>query len=138
MLFLLDNEGKQDLYTAGHPTLEGRVIFTNANPGDPDAAFIKRNDPIADGVTEIPTLVEAGYLVRTRADADTVQARSGDTTQREAALTSGAQYVSTDYPVPNPDFGTGYFVSLPGAAPARCNPVATPTACRATGLEKLP
>jgi hypothetical protein len=135
VLFLLDNEGKQDVYTAGHPNLEGRVLFTNANPGDPDAAFIKRNDPIADGVTEIPSLVQAGYLVRTRADADTVQARTGDTTQREAALSSGAHYVSTDYPVPNPDFGTGYYVEIPGGEIARCNPFNAPPACNDAALE---
>src|SRR5688572_21872661 len=67
VLFLLDNGGgKRDIYVAGRPSLEGRVLFTNANPGDPDAAFVKRNDPIGD--TDIPGLVEAGYLVRTRAD----------------------------------------------------------------------
>jgi hypothetical protein len=138
VMFLLDNEGKQDTYTAGHPNLEGRVLFTNANPGDPDAAFIKRNNAIADGVTEIPTLVQAGYLVRTRADADTVEARTGDTTTRDAALTSGAQYVSTDYPVPNPDFGTGYYVEIPGGEIARCNPFNAPPACVDAALDHLP
>jgi hypothetical protein len=136
VLFLLDNEGKQSIYTAGHPTLEGRVLFTNADPGDPDAAFIKRNDPIGD--TDIPGLVEAGYLVRTRADADTVQARTGDVTQRDAALASGAQYVSTDYPVPNPDFGTGYSVEIPGPGIGRCNPLNAPVACEDAALEVLP
>jgi hypothetical protein len=138
VLFLLDNEGKQGIYTAGHPSLAGRVLFTNADPGDPDAAFIKRNDPIADGVTEIPSLVQAGYLVRTRADSDTDEARTGDTTMRDAALTSGAQYVSTDYPVPDPDFGTGYFVAIPGGSPARCNPFNAPAGCRDAALERLP
>jgi hypothetical protein len=136
VMFLLDNEGKQDIYTAGHPNLEGRVLFTNADPGDPDAAFVKRNDPIGD--TDIPGLVEAGYLVRTRADADTVQARTGDTTQRDAAIASGAQYVSTDYPVPNPDFGTGYYVEIPGGEIARCNPLNAPPACSDAELERLP
>jgi hypothetical protein len=136
VMFLLDNQGKQGIYTAGHPNLEGRAIFTNADPGDPDAAFIKRNDPISD--TEISTLVQAGYLVRTRADADTVQARTGDTTMRDAAIASGAQYVSTDYPVPNPDFGTGYYVEIPGGHTARCNPFNAPPACDDAALERLP
>ena len=135
VMFLLDNEGKQSIYTAGHPNLEGRVLFTNADPGDPDAAFVKRNDPIGD--TDIPTLVQAGYLVRTRADADTVQSRENDPTQRDAALASGAQYVSTDYPVPNLDF-SDYFVEIPGGEIARCNPLNAPVACTDAALENLP
>jgi len=136
VLFLLDNGGgKRDIYVAGRPSLEGRVLFTNANPGDPDAAFVKRNDPIGD--TDIPGLVEAGYLVRTRADADTVEARINDTVPRDAALASGAQYVSTDYPVPDPDFGTPYFVEIPAGEPGRCNPLNAPAGCRNAALERL-
>jgi hypothetical protein len=52
------------------------MIFTNSTPGDPDAAFVKLNDPFDPA---IPTTVAAGYIVRTRADADTVEARTGDT-----------------------------------------------------------
>jgi len=128
ILFCMDNGGgaRRD-YLDGHPNLQGRVLFTNANPGDPDAAFVKRNDPIGD--LDIADLVAAGYIVRTRADGDTEQARTGDTTQRDAAINSGAQYVSTDYPVPNPAFGTGYFVEIPGDGIARCNPLNAPPDC---------
>jgi hypothetical protein len=137
VMFALDNGGAvRDAYIAGHPSLVGRVLFTDSAPSAPEAAFAKRNDPIA--ALDIPALVAAGYLVRTRTDGDTVQARSGDTTQRDAALASGAQWVSTDYPVENPDFGTGYAVTIPGGAPARCNPLAAPAGCRAVGLENLP
>ena len=86
-----------------------------------EAAFMKRNDPLANP-GDIESLVEQGYMVRTRADADTLPARSGDTTQRDAALSSGAHFVSTDYPVPNLDF-SDYQVTLPGDGIARCNPV---------------
>jgi hypothetical protein len=134
ILFTLDNEGKRVTYRRGHASLEGLPIFTNATPGEPDAAFVKANDPIADAA-RIPDLVRSGYIVRTRADADTLQARSGDTTQREAALASGAQFVSTDYPVPNPAFGTGYQVMIPDGSPGRCNPVNAPAACRSAALE---
>ena len=51
-----------------------------------------------------------------------MQARTNDTTQRDAALSSGAHFISTDYPVPNPDFSE-YQVTLPGGRVARCNPV---------------
>ena len=40
MLFLLDNEPGpvRDAYVAGRPSLEGRVLFTNSLPGEPDVA----------------------------------------------------------------------------------------------------
>lgn len=128
VMFLMDNTGvHRDRYLEGNPSLEGRLMFTSSEPGRPDAAFIKRNDP----VPGIRDLVAQGYLVRTRADADTLQARSGDTTRRDAALASGAQWVSTDYPAPGMSdrWGTDYHVSLPGDAVARCNPVTAPAAC---------
>jgi hypothetical protein len=114
-------------------SLEGRVLFTNSFPGEDDAAFVKLNDPIGDAEL-IPELVRAGYLVRTRADADTVQARTGDTTRRDAAIASGAQFVSSDYPVPDPRFGD-YFVAIPGGMPGRCNPINAPPGCRSEALE---
>ena len=33
VMFLMDNASKRDLYRAGRPSLEGRVLFTNATPG---------------------------------------------------------------------------------------------------------
>jgi hypothetical protein len=137
VMFLMDNGGhERTLYLEGHPNLEDRVLFTNSVPGDPDAAFVKLNNPLGDP-TLIPDVVAAGYLVRTRADADTFNARSGDTTQRDAALASGAHFVSTDYPVPDPDFPSDYSVTIPGGAPARCNPVTAPKRCKSARLEDL-
>ena len=135
VMFLMDNEGSyRASYTAGHPSLEGRVLFTNSDPGRPDAAFLKRNDPTD---PTIPGLVEDGYVVRTRSDADTVQARTNDTTDRDAALASGAQWVSTDYPVPDygATFDTDFFVEIPGGTVARCNPVNAPRSCKSKVLD---
>jgi calcium-dependent phosphoinositide phospholipase C len=135
VLFTLDNEGAvHDAYIAGHPALRGRVIFTTSPPGTPEAAFVKLNDPIADFDT-IRQDVAAGFVVRTRADADTVQARSNDTTMRDMALASGAQWVSTDYPVPDPSIGTGYQVTIPMGAPGRCNPISAARECTPTDIE---
>jgi len=139
VLFALDNGGdKLAAYVAGHPSLSGRVLFTSSPADSPEAAFAKLNDPIGD-FDVIQERVRQGFIVRTRADGDTVQARSGDATQRDAALSSGAQFVSTDYPVPNPDFGTGYMVEIPGGMPARCNPLNTEgVECSAADIEDLP
>jgi hypothetical protein len=135
VLFALDNGGAiRSRYLDGHPSLAGRVMFTDSAPGRPEAAFAKRNQPLG-SEAEIEDLVASGFIVRTRADADTVEARTGDASRRDAALASGAQYVSSDYPVPNPAFGTGYQVMIPGGMPAACNPVNTPRGCRAGALE---
>ena len=134
-MFLMDNDGTyRDSYLNGHPSLQGRVLFTNSTPGQPDAAFVKENDPTGANQARIQDEVRRGYVVRTRADVDTAQARSGDTSMRDAALASGAQWVSTDYPVDGPSqrFGTSYSVRIPGGA--RCTPVApvnAPAPCTA-------
>ncbi|MEO8604585.1 MAG: Ca2+-dependent phosphoinositide-specific phospholipase C [bacterium] len=135
VFFCLDNEGGvRNTYTAEHPGLIGRVMFVSAEPPAAEAGFIKLNDPIAD-FDHIQDVVGRGYIVRTRSDADTVQSRSGDTTMREAALNSGAQFVSTDYPIPDPRFTT-YVVSIPGGSPARCNPISAPAECTAADIER--
>ncbi|MEY2451604.1 MAG: hypothetical protein QOD92_1178 [Acidimicrobiaceae bacterium] len=135
VLFALDNEdGVRDAYVAGHPALQGRVLFTSSPRGTPEAAFLKLNDPIKDETT-IRQAVLDGYIVRTRSDGDTVQARSGDTTMREAALRSGAQWVSTDYEVADAKFGTGYVVAIPGGTPSRCNPVRLAVRCTPADIE---
>ncbi|MCU1371135.1 MAG: putative secreted protein [Ilumatobacteraceae bacterium] len=137
VMFMMDNGGgyRSD-YLNGHPTLEDRVLFTNADPGDPDAAFIKRNDPFD---ASIPGLVQQGYVVRTRSDADTVEARDNNTGPRDAALASGAQWVSTDYEGPGlaVGFTTPYVVEIPGGTVARCNPVNGPPSCDSALLDTI-
>ncbi len=133
-IFTLDHTaGKRDLYRAIHPDTRDRLIFVSAEPPDADAAFIVLNDPIADAA-RIRELVMLGYLVRTRSDADTVEARRGDTTRRDAAFASGAQIVSTDYETVDPRF-PDYVVALPGGGAARCNPVTAPD-CDAAALQE--
>jgi Phosphoinositide phospholipase C, Ca2+-dependent len=126
VVFLMDQRPVGPVYLEGHPALRGRLIFTNAEPGQPDCALTEEND----GSREtIEALVRKGYLVRTRTDADTKQARSNDTTRRDIALASGAQLLSTDYPASEPSPWTAYSVSLPGGGIARCDPVNAPPSC---------
>ena len=98
----MDNAGTyRDTYPTGHPTLEGRVIFTNSDPGRPDAAFIKLNDPIG-RLTDDPVAVAAGYVVRTRADADTYEARANNTTvprRRDRERRAVGEHATTRCPV---------------------------------------
>ncbi len=134
VMFMLDDKGaKRDAYRAEVPDVDDRLVFVDVPPTDPDAAMMVVNDPIGDAA-RIRELVAEGFIVRTRADADTVQARSGDTTMRDAAFASGAQYVSTDYVFPDDRFGTGYVVDLPGDGASRCNPVNAPKRCKNADL----
>lgn len=126
VIFLMDQRNVGPVYLEGHPDLRGRVLFTNAAPGRPDAAFTEENDGTEQ---EIAALVKQGYLVRTRTDADTKEGRSGSTVRRDHAIASGAQILSTDYPKAEPAQWTGYSVSFAGGAMARCNPVARNAAC---------
>jgi hypothetical protein len=95
----------------------------------PGAAIMIVNDPLGDGA-EITRLVKAGYIVRTRADADTREARRGEVARRDAAFASGAQLVSTDYYRPDSAIATDYRVTLPGGGAGRCNPVLVDAECR--------
>ena len=135
-LFALDETPeKVASYRGARRSLEGRVFFVNTDEKSPAAAYLTINDPIAEG-ERIRRDVAAGYLVRTRADADTKEARVNDTKRREAALACGAQYVSTDYLWPDARFAGAYQVRLPGSAAARCNPVRRGADCPAGDLEK--
>jgi hypothetical protein len=137
VLFTFLNGGaERDGYIEGHSSLAGRVMFTTAPVGTAEAAFFNVNDARVDS-SRIAELVAAGYLVRTRADIDTIEARSGDTSLQAAAFASGAQFVSTDYLVPNPAFGTGYVAALPGGSPVRCSPLAERHSCDASRVGLL-
>ena len=126
VIFLMDQQHAGPVYAEGHPSLRGRILFTNALPGASDAAFIEQNSGTRE---EIDALVKQGYLVRTRTDEGTEQARTNDTTRRDLALASGAQMISTDYPSSEPSSWTKFSVGLPHGLAARCNPVNKPAGC---------
>jgi len=132
MLFLLDQKRMGPAYLEGHPSLRGRIMFTNSRPGEPDAAFIEQNE---NDVAQINALVRDGYLIRARTDWDTRQARTNDTGRRDALLSSGAQILSTDYPDSEPAHWTNYKVGFPEKVAARCNPVTAPRDCRSDSLD---
>ncbi len=137
VMFALDNEGDlRNLYVKGHPALKDRLMFVTADePTSAEAAWFKINDPIKD-FDRIRQLVADGFLVRTRADADTRQSRDNDPKQRDRALSSGAQFVSTDYAEPNRRFSE-YCVRLPGGVVARVNPVSGDPAWKQVDIESV-
>jgi Phosphoinositide phospholipase C, Ca2+-dependent len=128
ILFALDESpAKVATYRGERRSLQGRLMFVNTEESSPAAAYLTLNEPRED-YQRIRDVVRSGFLVRTRADADTREARTGDTRRREIALGSGAQYVSTDYMQPDSRFGI-YSVRLPEGAVAVCNPARAAERC---------
>ena len=126
ILAILDEGGEKRRQYAGR--WRERAMFASLPESEEGAAILIVNDPLAE-FERIQRLVRDGFIVRTRADADTREARDGTFGRRDAALASGAQLVSTDYYLPADHFGTGYHVTMPGGGIARCNPVRVSAPC---------
>jgi len=130
--FVLDTPSDvSDRYRAGHPSLKGRPIFGWYDTDQPETSVEIVGDPRTDG-PKIREWVKQGFIVRTRSDADTVEARTNDHARQQAAIDSGAQAVSTDYypGAPTRAWQRGFTVTLPGGAMERCNPVTQPVGCK--------
>lgn len=126
VFLLLDSRTQQEEYVS---LIEGGMeplLFPSLDENDPHTAWLIRPTPKRE---TIRPLVEAGFLVYTRADAHSAEARRGDSRRAEEALASGAQFISTDYPIPNPEIGA-YAVSF-GGAYVRCNTVIRRDNCAA-------
>ena len=121
MLFLLltaNGPGGAADYVADHPSLKGRVAFLRSEPGEDHAAFLLMDNALV-RFDEIKKRVAEGYLVRTRSDIETYEAKVNDRRRADAAFASGAQIVSTDFERPGNAYGTPYVIQLPGGEAAR-------------------
>jgi hypothetical protein len=141
VLFFFDNGGEgeiRDLYRSGHPNLEGRAVFTRGPEGQPDAAVTEVNDPRGANSQEIQRLVRKGYLVRTRSDEPMTTVLTNEFSRVGVALGSGAQLVTTDFPVSGmaARYNSDFVATLPGDTAVRCNPVVAPSWCRGKVLER--
>ncbi len=121
ILFVLDAEKELiELYLKGDEDY-ARPMFSNTDLDNPHAAFFIMNDPIKQEKV-IVDRVKMGFMVRTRSDADTREARTGDKSRFEAAIRSGAQIITTDYYQkslsPNKDFEIAFDGKY-----SQCNPV---------------
>ena len=122
VIFLLDDKAeKTDLYAGAAQSLDGRPMFIAAHEDSPLASFICVDDPLKDQA-RISSDVESGFIVKTRADADTREARENKTERRDAAIASGAQIVATDFLMPDKKIGT-YQVTFAatGGRPVQCD-----------------
>ncbi|KAL6079337.1 Phosphoinositide phospholipase C, Ca2+-dependent, variant 2 [Balamuthia mandrillaris] len=124
-IFFLDNNPVSDVQQVFSNTSLPRFIFRERPEGEPDAAIFKRNNPKTH-YENIQDLVGKGYIVRARADSDTTEARNNDYSTQEAAWSSGAQIISTDYVRPDRTLipRSEYVVHTPNHCIAQCNPIA--------------
>lgn len=90
VFFILDGDPTQK-----YSTVKNRPMFVYGPPGGEQTAFVIKNDPIGNEA-EIFELTQK-YMVRTRSDAGTIEARSSDYNRFRSAWQSGAQIISTDY-----------------------------------------
>lgn len=124
-LFVLDeNEEKTDRYLSAKPELKDAVLFVNTKEGNPTSAFRIINNPVKDEAY-IRELVKKGYMIRTRADSDTKEARTNDYSTFEKAKASGAQVISTDYYNSSSFFKSDYKVNFGDNIYQRTNPIST-------------
>ena len=127
VLFVLDaGSSITEMYIKN--SLKGRPMFPNVGEDDPNAAFFIMNDPKAESA-EIKERVKAGFMVRTRADADTREARVQDYSRLEAAIESGAQLISTDYYLDRLSPSGKFQISLKDGKYQSCNPLIAPLDC---------
>lgn len=124
LFFLLDHADYRDAYTGGGAGLAGRVAFVNSRPGDAFAGVAVLDNPVGNGAA-IADALAANMLVRTRIDVLTADGYQIDPALRDAALASGAQFLSTDDET----------FAVPGGSPSRCNPITAPADCDAAAIE---
>jgi len=124
VFLLLDSRKKQDQYAGLIESGIEPLLLPSLDSDDPHTAWLIRPTPRRE---EIRPFVEAVFMVYTRADANSIEARRGDTRRAEEAIASGAQFISTDFPTPNPEMGD-YAVSF-GGAYVRCNTVIRRDGC---------
>ena len=119
VIFVLDDSpAKARAYHGARRSLECRLMFAATDETSPLAAFVAISDPVKDGA-RIQKAVKDGFMVITRADDDTREARLNNPTRRDAAFASGAQIIRTNFINPDPAIG-GYSVSLAEYPQAMC------------------
>ena len=131
---MLDSGDHRATYLAGSDTLEGRVMFVDADDAtQPFAATLKINDAAGDAA-RVTELAQAGFLITSNVrDGPEHDAATG-AAHLTASLAAGAHFLMSDRPATV----DGWQSAIPGGQPARCNPVTAPDACTAAEVEALP
>jgi hypothetical protein len=119
LMFSLDNTDETVARYLASKKGQDKLLFVSVGIEHEQAAWIKLNDAYD---PSIPKRVAQGFIVRSRADVNMVEAIKGDPGRREKAFASGAHYISTDYPYPDARLSS-YFVRFENGNYVRCNPL---------------
>jgi hypothetical protein len=123
LVVVLPDQSFIDAYTAAeHP------LFLAAGPGQPYSAVASYDDPNDPGVS---AALAANMIVRTRSDDPEIV--EDYAARARAAFASGAQIISTDYPVTK----KGYRLAWPAGAIVDCHQTLAPLGCDPHELEEL-
>lgn len=82
-------------------------VFLNVSDVHPKSGCMILNDPENPKIKEY---ADRGFIIRTRADSGTLEARNNDYSRFETAKNSGAQIITTDYYLPSKLFDSSYKV----------------------------
>ena len=130
IILLLDGSAKKaDIYGGPSHSLAGKPMFVIADEASPMASFIAIDDPVKDGA-RIAADIRQGFMVMTRADGDTVEARANNTGRRDQAFASGAQIIQTDFLLPDKAIGP-YQVNIADSRHVLCDAALAPDHCAA-------
>jgi len=97
LVFIFDGSGSQaDVYRTNHKSLRDRIMFAAYEESQDEAAIMVINDPLSEQA-RIQNLVKQGFIVRTRSDAGLNETPMEMRQRFEAARSSGAQIISSDF-----------------------------------------
>ncbi len=129
LFFINDRSDFTQAYTREFNDVNGRLMFPESLPEEDFAAVRILNGAESD-FDAIQQAVKSGFIVRTR-DGGLDAPQSPGVLQ--AALDSGAQLISTDFP--GKVEGVDYVMQIPGGTPSRCNPLIAPAGCTSADIE---
>jgi hypothetical protein len=127
LLVLDDSPAKVAVYGGTAQSLDGRMMFVTTNEDSPMASIVSIEDPVKEAA-RIAADLKAGFIVGTRADDETVEARAGDTNRRDWAFSSGAQIIQTDFLQADKKIGA-YQVSIDDPRHIQCDTRLAPALC---------
>lgn len=131
LFVLLDKTEIRDLYVERNPTLENQTMFAIVDENHSLASVISFVNPDTHG-DRLLDASELGFMVRTRPDEATVEAREGNYTRFDLALQTGANFITTDFP--GSDAEANFSIWLP-EGPVMCNPQTAPPHCHTRDIE---
>lgn len=125
VFLLLTKEPETQSYVDAEASLPYHLFFTSLAPSDPQAGWFRLPDPDDEAIR---ARVSEGKLATVQADTHTLHSRLNNTDRRDRAMASGAQFILTDYPIPDRRF-SDYRVRFGPRRYVRCNPITFSGTC---------